>query len=142
VGSWQHSEHGADVGVVGLGATPAEAFAQAGHALFALVAEERESVEERVEEAIACEAPSLEDLLVAWLDELIYRLDARHLVFARFDLEIEPPGAAWRLRARAWGETYDPSRHESTVEPKGATYTNLSVVRENGQWRAECVVDV
>jgi protein archease len=36
-GSWEHFPHDADVGVLGLGATPAEAFAQAAMATTAVI---------------------------------------------------------------------------------------------------------
>jgi SHS2 domain-containing protein len=143
VGSWEHFEHAADVGVRGIGATPEEAFSQAGLALFALVAAEPGRVGSALEVPLACEAGGIEELLVAYLDELIFLLDTQRVVLGRFELTIEerPPGT-WRLSGRAWGERYDPAVHESTVEPKGATYTALSVAERDGRWAAQCVVDV
>jgi len=47
------------------------------------------------------------------------------------------------LRATAWGEPIDAARHHVAVEVKGATYTELAVKhRDDGQWVAQCVVDV
>jgi tRNA nucleotidyltransferase (CCA-adding enzyme) len=47
------------------------------------------------------------------------------------------------LDALASGERVDRIRHEPVVEVKGATYTALSVNRDNaGKWHAQCVVDV
>ena len=41
------------------------------------------------------------------------------------------------------GEQVDPDRHQLAVEAKGATVTALKVVRgQDGQWVAECVIDV
>ncbi len=143
VPGFEYFEHAADVGVRGFGASVEEAFAGAARALFALVDEDLRQVRPAVEEEIACEAPGLEELLVAFLNELISLADSRRLVFSGFDLRIEQPapGAA-RLTGRARGEPYDPSRHRGTVEPKGATYTALRVAREDGRWVAQCVVDV
>ncbi len=136
-------EHGADVGIRGRGGTPEEAFAGAAAALSRLWAWDPASVRPETEAEMACEAPDLERLLVAFLDELIYLFATRRFLFARLDVRIEAPdGAPVRLAARGAGERYDAKRHESTVEPKGATLTALRVARENGGWVAQCVVDV
>jgi tRNA nucleotidyltransferase (CCA-adding enzyme) len=63
----------------------------------------------------------------------------RKMLFSRFEVTLEP-GV---LVAKAWGEPVDVSRHEPAVEVKGATYTALEVCEgSNGQWLAQCVVDV
>ncbi len=134
---WQHFEHGADIGVRGVGATKAEAFAQAAAALVAVIADP-ESVAEREPVEIACAAPDDEALLVDWLNALVYEMATRRMLFARFAVAIEDG----RLAATVWGEELDAARHRPAVEVKGATYTALSVRREGGRWIAECVVDV
>ncbi len=140
---WEHFEHAADVGVRGFGKSPAEAFANAAKALFALVAEDLAAVKESRQEKITCRADSLDELFLAFLGELIWLSDTRHLVFGRFEVQIgEPAPDAYELNATVFGELYDPERHASTVEPKGATYTALQVAEENGRWVAQCVVDV
>ncbi len=135
--------HGADVGVRGRGPTPEEAFAGAALALEALYARDPAAVRPDLEETLTCRATDLEGLLVDFLDELIFLFATRRLVFSRFDVRIEEgaPGDV-SLRAMALGERWDPSRHEATVEPKGATFTALRVVREDDGWVAQCVVDV
>jgi SHS2 domain-containing protein len=136
-------EHGADIGVRGRGATPGEAFAGAAAALTSLWASDRTSVRPHIRETVACEAEDLEHLLVAFLDELIFLFAVRRLLFARLDVEFEAPaGGPARLVARGAGEAFDPARHQSTVEPKGATLTCLEVRREGNGWVAQCVVDV
>jgi SHS2 domain-containing protein len=140
---FEQFEHGADVGVRGFGSTPAEAFRGTAHALFALLAESPSSIRPVVEERFELEATGLEELLVAYLNELISLSDTKHLVFGDFEVEILGGGAApFRLWARARGEPFDPGRHESTVQPKGATYTAVRVAREAERWVAQCVVDV
>jgi SHS2 domain-containing protein len=141
--SFEYFEHAADIGVRGFGANPEEAFAGAAKALFSLVDEGLENVREELEEPLSCEAPGIEELFVAFLNELISLADSRRLVFRRFDIRIQnPPSGPFRLTGRAWGEAYDPARHRGTVEPKGATYTALRVGRESGRWVAQCVIDV
>jgi len=139
----EYFEHGADVGVRGRGGTPAEAFAGAAAALTSLWASDRGSIRPVSTATLRCDAEDLERLLVAFLDELIFLFATRRVLLAGLDVEIDaPPGGPARLVCRGRGERYDPSRHESTVEPKGATLTALAVTREDGGWIAQCVVDV
>ncbi|HEY7218399.1 MAG TPA: archease [Candidatus Binatia bacterium] len=47
------------------------------------------------------------------------------------------------MRGKAWGETMDPNKHELAIEVKGATCTEVAVKQDtNGNWIAQCVVDV
>jgi SHS2 domain-containing protein len=63
-------------------------------------------------------------------------------VFGRFEVGIEQTPRGVRLTGTARGEPFDPERHEFTVLPKGATFTALEVGRRDGEWVAQCVVDV
>lgn len=134
---WEHYEHGADIGVRGFGATPAEAFEQAAIALTAVVVDVS-AVNELEKLKIDCQAPDLELLLAEWLNALIYEMSTRRMLFSRFEVRIEGE----RLSAEAWGEPVDVERHHPAVEVKGATYTTLRVAREGEGWVAQTVVDV
>ena len=141
--SSEQFEHGADVGVRGYGATPARAFEAAAKAVFALLVEDPDAVGPQVEERLEVEAAGLEELLVAFLNELISLSDARRVVFGRVEVEISGGSSGpFRLTGRALGESFDPERHAFTVVPKGATYTALRVARDGDRWVAQCVVDV
>jgi tRNA nucleotidyltransferase (CCA-adding enzyme) len=130
--------HGADVGVRGIGPTREAAFEQAAVALTMAVTDPAEIVPRSVVD-IACEAPDDDLLLVDWLNALIYEMAVRHWVFSSFDVSI----SGQRLKARAWGESIDQTRHRLAAEPKGATFTELKVAtRADGAWLAQCVVDV
>ena len=129
--------HDADIGVRGRGATLAEALANAGRALTAVVADPA-SVREVLSVEVACEASDPEALLFDWLNALVFEMATRRVLFARYEVEVD--GAV--LRARAFGEPVEVRRHQPAVEVKGATWTGLRVAREGGAWVAECVVDV
>jgi len=136
--SWQHFRHEADIGLEGIGLTPAEAFAQAATALTSVVTDPGSVRPERAIE-IECQAPDLSLLLADWLNALVYEMAVRQMLFSRFDVTIE--GTV--LRAIVWGEPVDRQRHAPAVEPKGATYTELDVRQDvSGKWHARCVVDV
>lgn len=134
---WEHFPHEADIGVRGVGASLAEAFEQAGLALTAVVTDV-ESVVPRTEVQLELNAPDRELLFADWLNRLVYEMATRHMLFSRFEVAIEDNG----LRAKAWGEALDRVKHCPAVEVKGATYTELSVQQNHGNWIAQCVVDV
>ncbi|HEY7697539.1 MAG TPA: archease, partial [Vicinamibacteria bacterium] len=68
---WEHFAHAADMGVRGIGETKNEAFEEAAKALMALATDlEQVSPKEKVE--VSLSAPDDEQLLVEWLDALVY----------------------------------------------------------------------
>jgi tRNA nucleotidyltransferase (CCA-adding enzyme) len=135
---WEHFPHEADMGIRGIGNTRDEAFEQAALAMTAVITDPaRVSAAEKVE--ITREAPDDELLLVDWLNALVYEMATRKLLFSRFEVHVKDHV----LNAHAFGEPMDTKKHHMAVEIKGATYTALRVAQEsNGEWVAQCVVDV
>ena len=135
---WELFPHGADVGVRGIGATKEAAFEQAARALTAAIVDP-ETVAPVETVAVDCAAPDDELLLVDWLNALVYEMATRGLLFATYRVRIEDG----RLLGEARGEPVDRARHKPAVEVKGATLTEVKVARRNdGQWVAQCVIDV
>jgi tRNA nucleotidyltransferase (CCA-adding enzyme) len=136
--AWEHFCHEADVGVRGYGSTIAEAFEHAALAMTAVIVDPG-TVGTREMVAFTVRAADREILLTEWLNELIYEMATRKMLFGRFQVEIVDD----ELRGKAWGEPIDIGRHCPTVEVKGATFTELAVRQQGeGQWLAQCVVDV
>ncbi|MFZ5609933.1 MAG: archease [Pseudomonadota bacterium] len=135
---WEHFPHGADIGIRGVGRGKAEAFAQAGLALSAIVTR-LEAIRARQATAISCAAANDELLFFAWINQLIFHMAADGLVFGRYDIAIDDA----RLDATAWGESLDRMRHRPAAEVKAATFTELMVYTVSpDRWIAQCVVDV
>jgi SHS2 domain-containing protein len=136
--SAEHFPHGADIGVRGIADTMATAFEQAALALTAAVTDPA-LVMQREMVAIDCAAPDPGLLLADWLNQVIYEMAVRHMLFSRFRVAVD----GGRLHGEAWGEAVDVGRHAPAVEPKGATLTALRVARRaDGAWIAQCVIDV
>ena len=134
---WETFPHGSDVGVRGYGATQAQAFVQAAHALTSIITDPA-LVRPLAAVKVSCAAPDPEVLFLDWLNALISAMAVEGMLFSRFEAEI----AGGRLEGAAFGEPIDPARHRPAVEIKGATFTELEVAEEAGRWRAQCVVDV
>ena len=134
---WEHFHHQADIGVRGIGATPEEAFEEGAYALMAVMCSPQK-VRPRETVEIAAEVEDRELLFAEWLNQIIYEIDTRRMLFCRFKVTIDGD----RLSAQAIGEKTDPERHELSVEVKAATYQMLKVAKEGDCWIAQCVVDV
>jgi SHS2 domain-containing protein len=136
--SWEHFSHGSDIGVRGIGSSVEEAFEQAAIALTAVVADVG-AIEQIEIVEVQCEAPDLELLLVSWLNAIIYEMAVRRMLFSKFRIAL----ADCSLTGALTGERVDPERHRVAVEAKGATVTALKVTcDQDGQWLAQCVIDV
>ena len=136
-GRWEHFPHEADIGVRGIGGSREEAFEQGALALTAVITDP-ESVNGVESVEIECEAPDDELLFVDWLNALLYEMATRRSLFGSFEVSLEGS----KLRGRAWGEKVDLSRDRPAVEVKGATDTQLRVLKSGDEWIAQCVVDV
>ncbi|HJW56029.1 MAG TPA: archease [Burkholderiaceae bacterium] len=138
VARWEHFQHGADIGIRGIGITKSQAFEQAGLALTAVVASP-EKIRDLTGIGIKCNSTDDEFLFLDWINALIFEMTTRNMLFSRFQISLD--GAV--LLATAWGEPVDIARHCPAVEPKGATFTELAVKQvHDGIWIAQCVVDV
>jgi SHS2 domain-containing protein len=138
VDHWEHFEHGADIGVRGIGTTKARAFEQAALGLTAVVTDPA-AVQPLEAVAIDCHASDDELLLAAWLNAVVYEMAIRRMLFGHFEVEL----GSGALRGRAVGEPVSIARHAPAVEVKGATYTLLRVApTADGGWLAQTVVDV
>ncbi len=101
----------------------------------------RPPCEPRETYSVIAEAPagSPDALLVAWLNELLYRIETDGIVFSSFSVE----GLTHRyVSARVQGEPLDRQRHEPRLDVKAATYHGLSVRRLEDRWEATVVLDV
>ena len=136
-GGFELLDHTGEVGVSATGRDLREAFAQAARGMFSIIVE-LEDVEEIEEWEVQVEAPDIEALLVAWLNELIYRFETHGTLFRRFRvLELNETN----LRATCSGEQANPQKHRFKTDIKAATYYMLKV--EPGEpSRVQVILDI
>jgi SHS2 domain-containing protein len=135
---YEFFEHTADLGIRVRAADLDALFAEAATALFNAIVDNLKTVRplERIEVRIA--GDDREFLLFDWLKELLYRFDAEHLLFSRFEVRVACDG----LTGAAWGEPLDRARHELAHEVKAITYHGLRVKQTADGWLAEIIVDI
>ena len=135
---WEHFPHDADMGVRGIGKSKAEAFEEIAKALMGVIADLK-TIQAKEKIHVSCEARDDEICVVDWLNQLIFEMATRRMLFCDFMVRFVDQ----RLEAEVWGEPVVVARHQPVVEVKGATYTELAVTQDSsGFWIVQCVVDV
>jgi SHS2 domain-containing protein len=131
-------DHTADVGVRVFGRTYEEIFANAAFALFDLITD-LTPVREELGFPIHLTAVDPEELLVRWLNELLYLSESRQVLLKSFSFSHLDEQS---LTAVARGEVFDPSRHVRLLEIKAVTYHQIYIGKKKDTWEARVIFDV
>jgi SHS2 domain-containing protein len=135
---YEFIEHTADIGIIAYGKTPEELFSNAAYAMFEILAD-LTNVEEQVSSQLNVKSSSISELLVAWLDELLFDFNTKLNLYKRFEIlrltETE-------ISAIAYGEPLDKKKHIVNSEVKSVTYHQLKVEKVNEVWKAQVIFDI
>ncbi len=131
-------EHTADIGFRVRGSSLPELFEQAALALETVAVDTRD-VQQKAAYPIAASGGSQEELLVNWLNEVLYYLDGERVVMGRVQVEqLED----CRITGLGWGEPREDTRHAPKLVVKGVTYHQLKITRDEDGWSADVFLDV
>lgn len=137
-GKYNVVDHTADIGIEVESKTLAGLFALSGCAMFDLMVG-LSDVRPRQKAEVSLQADTHEELLITWLNELLFRADISGMFFSKFEVESVGGGL---LKAAVWGEPYDEYRHSVDLLIKAATYHELAVSRSDRGWSARVIFDV
>ena len=136
---FEYIEHTADAGMLVRGDTLTSLFTNAAHGLFEMIAVV-ETIDETTEIDIQIQAQSVEELFVAWLDELNYRHETDDIFFKRVEISNI---CETELCAKVYGEPTNFDKHVVYTEIKAVTYHQLYVNHNpNGEWEAQVIFDL
>jgi protein archease len=138
VGTYRLLEHTADMGIEATGADPAELFTAAAEGLRAILSDAPIRPCTSWQE-VAVRGQDREELLINWLNTILFRLEVDGLFPERFRIETI---SATRLTARIGGVLLDGSILLPDREVKAATWHQLEIVREEEGWRARLYLDL
>jgi SHS2 domain-containing protein len=120
----------ADAGYRAYGKSLENAFENAAIAMFELVTD-TSVVRPIVEKQIKLEAEDKYAILYDWLSELLFLHDSEYMVFSKFEVKISckicEGQEKYYLEAKAYGEEFDPSKHERRSEVKAVTYHMMDI---------------
>lgn len=133
-------EHMCDQLIEAWGKTLEEAFESAALAMFETMTDTKQ-IEEKEAREFKIQAEDLESLLYDFLTELLYYHDAENLIFKRFELSIRK-NQTYELKCKAYGERFDPNRHESRYVVKAVTYHLMRISKEDDKWTLRVLLDL
>lgn len=113
-------EHTADAMVEAYGDTLSERFASAAYAMFDQITDVTK-IKPTGELKIVLSADGRDQLLVDFLQELLFINDTEGFVFSQFDVETD----GRKLEAIVRGEVFDEKKHSKRSVVKGITYHKL-----------------
>ncbi len=137
-GGYTTIEHTADIGIGVKSDSLAQLFAVSACAMFDLMGE-LSGVRPSQKAEVSLTADSVEELLLTWLNELIFRAEVSGMFFSKFEIESVDEMS---LKASVWGEIYCEDRHSMGHLVKAATYHELEVTHSDRGWSARVIFDV
>jgi len=131
-------DHTADLGAYFYGANPQEVFVNAGLALFSLMLD-RPPRQGKATEKVALEGTDPEDLLVRWLNELLYLFHVREQVVVNITMKDFRENALTSVLTLA---PFDLEAQGVKNEIKAATYHQIALEPIKNGWRARVIFDL
>lgn len=135
---YEQFSHTADIGVRVFGKDLKELFENAAFAMFDIIAD-LENISGDLLETFCLEAADNEELLITWLDELLYTFYTKNLIFFKFQVDrIENN----RMTATAYARPIGANRNRLKTEIKAATYSDLTIKDTGKGYEVEIIFDV
>ncbi len=131
-------EHTADLGLEVWAESLEGLFEEAALALIETILD-RESVQETEYLSVEVEGEEPEELLVEWLEEILFAFEGRDFAPARARVDCLEER---RLSGQLSGECLEPDRHQPRRLIKAVTYHDLNIREEDGTLRVRIVLDI
>lgn len=139
---YRYLEHTADAYIAAYGDTLKEAFENAALASFNVMTD-IEKVEPLVEDDVEVKAKDEQGLLYSWLEELLIKFETTGNLYSRFKISgIKRTPSGLALRAKIWGEPFDPEKHPQKVGVKAVTYHRMEILKEPGAVTVKFILDI
>ena len=135
-------EHTADVGIEAEEKNLEKVFSEIALGMFEVMTNTK-NVEKKIKKEISIESEDLQALLYDFLEKFLILHDTENLMFSKFDVkEIKKEKEKWSLECEAWGEEFDPKKHEDRTLVKAVTYHEMKIEKTSKGWKAKVIVDI
>ncbi|MDP3790387.1 MAG: archease [Candidatus Omnitrophota bacterium] len=131
-------DHTADIAIKAYGSTLKELFQNAALGMFNILAD-LEGIKPSTEIAVKADGIDKEELLIAWLEELLYNFYTKNIIFSEFNItELTDTDLAAKVKGRFIGE----NRNRLKTEIKAATRHGLKINKNGDMYEVQIVFDV
>ncbi len=123
-------------------ATLTGSFIEAAKALNDLILPGHEKIQGSIEVPVYCESSDLEFLLADWINTLVFEMNARSMIFTRFEVHVE----GIHVKGKMYGEKWEKVKMQSTspeksLELQGVAFDHLSVHESKAGWATSLVLN-
>ena len=134
-------EHTADIGIRVSGKTKEDIFTNAAYAMFDIMVAFKviDSKSPKLQHSLTIEGVDTKELLVCFLNELIYLFVSKEFLPAKFKI-VKMNNQC--LTALVSGKKLNSKYHRLKAEIKAATYHNLKVEKTEAGYQAEVIFDL
>ena len=135
-------EHTADIYIAAHGKTLEEAFENAAIAMFEAMTD-ASKIAQKLEDTVEVEGFDKKALLYNWLETLLVKFETTENLYSNFKVTIiQCTEESLRLKAKIYGEPFDPERHPSRVGVKAVTYHRMEIEEEPTQVTLRFILDI
>jgi SHS2 domain-containing protein len=131
-------EHAADAKFQAFGRTIEECFANSALAMNSVECNIKK-VAAKQKLAIRVSAENTEELLHKFLEETLFQMETKKLLFSKFKIKINEKKNS--LTAELFGEKINKKKHELKTLVKAVTWNNFYLKKEKKIWSAQAVCD-
>lgn len=96
----------------------------------------------KIKKVFKLQNAELNNLLINFLNEIIYYKDAESLLFSKYKVKVEQSEKLWRLAAEISGEPIDWKKHKLLADAKAATWHAFELEKKGKVYRAQVVIDI
>jgi SHS2 domain-containing protein len=141
-GRFEFLEHTADVFVRAHGKNAEEAYENAALAMFETMTDTHKIAQNK-EETIEVEAEDQYALLYSWLEALLVKFETENMLYSKFQIiSWKETAENFKIKAKIWGEKFDPQKHPQKVAVKAVTYHRMVVIQEMDRVILEFILDI
>jgi SHS2 domain-containing protein len=135
-------EHTADVYIASYGKTIQEAFENAAIAMFEVMTDTKK-IKPSLEDSFLVKAKDEHGLLYNWLEALLVNFETKNRIYSKFKIfSLSKSTRSFFLKARAWGEPFDPKKHVQKVGVKAVTYHRMEIIKSPHGVTLEFILDI
>jgi len=132
----------ADAYIAAYGEDLAEAFENAAAAMFDVMTDV-DKVKPKVEDYVEVSGEDEHSLLYNWLEALLIKAEIEGMLYSKFKItELSRSNGGFRLKAKIWGEKFNPEKHLQKVGVKAVTYHQMEIAREKDGAVVKFILDI